>query len=71
MYKQITVIQFINKLKTKILLIDVEDAFHKAQHPFEMKVSKKQRIKTTYLSVMWVQKAKLKPQRHYCLMRKK
>lgn len=53
LHAQINKYNVVQRLKTKIhmiLLIQVEDAFHKVQHPFKMEVSKKQRIKTTCLN---------------------
>ena len=51
--KSINVIHHINKLKNKnhiIILIDVEKAFDKIQHPFIIKTLQKVSIEGTYLN---------------------
>ena len=55
--KSINVIHHINKLKNKnhiIILIDVEKAFDKIQHPFIIKTLQKVSIEGTYLNIIKV-----------------
>ena len=53
--KSINVIQYINKLKDKnhmIILLDVEKAFHKIQHPFMIKVMERSGIQGQFLNMI-------------------
>ena len=52
--KSINVIHYINKLKDKnhmIILLDVEKAFDKIQHPFMIKVLERSGIHGPYLNI--------------------
>ena len=54
-HKSINVIQHINKWKDKnnmIILIDVEKASDKIQHPFMIKTLQKMGMEGTYLNVL-------------------
>ena len=54
-YKSISVIQYINKLKNKnilIISIDAEKAFDNIQHPFMIRTLQKEGIKGTYLNII-------------------
>ena len=54
-YKSISVIHHINKVKNKnhvILSIDTEKAFDKIQHPFPIKTLQKVGIAGTYLNII-------------------
>ena len=54
-WKSITVIYHINKLKDKnhmIISIDAENAFDKIQHPFMIKTLQKMGIEGTYLNIV-------------------
>ena len=54
-YKSISVIHHINKLKDKnhmIISIDAEKAFDKIQHPFMIKTLQKAGIEGTYLNII-------------------
>ena len=53
--KSIKIIQYINKLKDKnhiIILLDVEKAFDKIQHPFMIKVLERSGIQGPYLNMI-------------------
>ena len=54
-YKSISVIHHINKLKDKnhmIISVDAEKAFDKIQHPFMIKTLQKVGIEGTYLNII-------------------
>jgi hypothetical protein len=54
-WKSINIIHFIIKLKNKnhmIILLDVEKAFDKIQHPFMIKVLERSRIQGPYLNMI-------------------
>ena len=54
-YKSISVIHHINKLKDKnhmIISIDAEKALNKIQHPFMIKILQKVSIEVTYLNII-------------------
>jgi hypothetical protein len=56
-WKSINVIQYINKLKDKNLMIislDAEKAFDKIQHPFMIKVMERSGIQGPYLNIIKV-----------------
>ena len=54
-WKSISVIQYINKLKEKnhmIISLDAEKAFDKIQHPFMLKVLERSGIQGPYLNII-------------------
>jgi hypothetical protein len=54
-WKSINIIQYVNKLKDKnhmIILLDMEKAFDKIQHPFMIKVLERSGIQGLYLTMI-------------------